>query len=439
MLQEPPSPPPPPLAGAPLARTSGTPGRTLLAPAAAQAQARAPALKVEVLAEGLARPWALGLLPDGEALLTERAGRLWRLPSLKAGTARPLRLSGVPKVRAQGQGGLLDVQPTPKFAETGEIVFAASVGNFTRLGTEVFRATLSSSRLTNVSRIFRAEPKPFGGRHFGCRLRFDSSGHLLFPVGDRGARDRAQDLGDDSGKFHRITLDGEPAPGNPFLAREGARETIYALGTRNAQGFAIRPATGTPWFHEHGPRGGDEVNILRPGANYGWPLVSHGDEYSGGRVSDATEAPGIDPPLWVWIPSIAPSGMDFWDPNADAHGGNGGDTPDTPDIPGALPPGVAPESAPELWGESIFLGGLVSRSLVRLALAPQGAEEGPPQRAPTGAGPTPAGTSGARPVFQQHYLENQARIREVRTHNSTLLLLTDHPRNGQLLRVRGEW
>ena len=354
--------------------------------------------RVRPLLEELVHPWALGLLPDGAGLISERDGRLSLVEGLAQGRSnlRPVRLSGLPKLQATGQGGLMDIQPVPDFATSGEVIFAASVADsWRRLSTEIFRARLSGSRLTNVSRIFTCEPKSRGGRHFGCRIRFDATGAIVFALGDRGEKDRARDLADDAGKVHRITLDGVPAEGNPYLgAGEAVRETIYAVGTRNAQGMAVHPATGEIWFHEHGPRGGDEVNLLQSGADYGWPKTTHGRAYTGGKIGIGAEAPGITAPLWVWVPSIAPSGMDFWLGSASDAGG---------------------------FSDSIFVGALAGRALVRLAISPQVNAAGEIQSL------SPA------VLREERYLEDLAyRIREVRTLYAddgktpqALLLLTD--------------
>ena len=208
-------------------------------------------------------------------------------------------------------------------------------------------------------------------------------------------KDRARDLADDAGKVHRITLDGVPAEGNPYIgAGEAVRETIYAVGTRNAQGMAVHPATGEIWFHEHGPRGGDEVNLLQSGADYGWPKTTHGRAYTGGKIGIGAEAPGITAPLWVWVPSIAPSGMDFWLGSASDAGG---------------------------FSDSIFVGALAGRALVRLAISPQVNAAGEIQSLPPAV------------LREERYLEDLAyRIREVRTLYAddgktpqALLLLTD--------------
>ncbi|MDA7987613.1 MAG: PQQ-dependent sugar dehydrogenase [Alphaproteobacteria bacterium] len=351
-------------------------------PARAQNRVR---FKIEILQDNLSSPWALGLLPDGGALLSERSGRLFLLDTPAA--PRKQRISGLPKINAGGQGGLLDVQPTPNFADTGEIVFAAAVGDGGRVGTEVFRARLAGARLAEVERIFAAEPKSRGGRHFGCRLRFTRDGDLVFGLGERGDPPRARDPDDDAGKIHRIRLDGAPASGNPFADGDGAgRATVVASGTRNSQGLEVHPRTGAVWFHEHGPRGGDEVNLLRVGADYGWPLTTHGRAYSGGSIGVGPEAAGIESPLWVWVPSIAPSGMDFW--------------------------------FGEPFGESLFAGALAGRLLARLTL------------------------SGESVVSEERYLEDWGRrIREVRTEYDgagvprSLLILTDESRDAVLARL----
>ena len=387
-----------------LASTAAVAVATTGAGKALEAQTLEP--RVSPVLEGLSHPWGLGLLPDGAGLISQRDGQLLLVEGLTKNRSdlRPVRISGLPKLKATGQGGLLDVQPLPDFTTSGEIVFAASVADITRkLSTEIFRARLSGSRLTNVSRIFVCEPKSRGGRHFGCRIRFDETGALVFALGDRGERDRARDLTDDAGKVHRITVDGLPASGNPYLgaiggagdrAEDQVRETIYASGTRNAQGMAVHPATQEIWFHEHGPRGGDEVNLLQGGADYGWPKTTHGRAYTGGKIGVGPEALGVTAPLWVWVPSIAPSGMDFWLGSAS----------------GAVP-----------FGDSIFVGALAGRVLVRLTISPQVNAAGEVPSLPTTV------------LAEERYLENLShRIREVRTLYAddgktpqALLLLTD--------------
>ena len=268
--------------------------------------------RVTTFATGLVNPWGATFLPDGSLLVTERPGRL-RLVARDGALSAPL--AGVPPVVAASQGGLLDVQAAPDFGTTREVYFCgagmAEGGALTRL----FRARLSPDGrgLEDVRTLLDATPAQATGRqHYGCRIAFGRDGFLFVSTGERNDRARAQRLDDLAGKVLRLTRDGQPAPGNPFLGRADARPEIYSYGHRNPQGLAINPGTGTLFEAEFGPRGGDEINVIRPGANYGWPVVSHGREYHGPRISDRPDAPGIESPAHVWVPSVSPSGIAFY-------------------------------------------------------------------------------------------------------------------------------
>lgn len=265
--------------------------------------------RLETVAEGLAHPWSLAFLPNGDMLVTEREGQL---RVIRNGKLEAAPVSGLPELVVSGQGGLLEVLLHPEF-ETNRTLFL-SYAHRAREGmtTRVARAQLDGDRLTNVEVIFEALPRSGGGRHFAGRMEFDRAGNLYVAVGDRGDMDRAQDRGDDAGGVHRITPDGAPAPGNPFLSDDGAEDTFFTYGNRNIQGMTIHPETGEIWSHEHGPRGGDEINILRAGTNYGWPEITYGIDYSGLPITSETEKPGMAQPLHYWDPSIAPSGMAFY-------------------------------------------------------------------------------------------------------------------------------
>lgn len=283
--------------------------------AAAQPETPVPSeratFRVTTFARGLDHPWGAAFLPDGSLLVTERPGRL-RLVAPDGTVSAPL--AGVPPVVAAGQGGLLDVQAAPDFAATREIFFCAAGAAEGGVLTRLFRARLSPDGrgLEDVQRLLDADPPQAEGRqHYGCRIAFGRDGFLYVSTGERNDRRRAQRLDDLAGKVLRLTRDGQPAPGNPFLGRADARPEIYSYGHRNPQGLAIQPETGTLFEAEFGPRGGDEINVIRPGANYGWPVVSHGREYHGPRISDRTEAPGIKGPRHVWVPSVSPSGIAF--------------------------------------------------------------------------------------------------------------------------------
>ncbi|MCG7201179.1 PQQ-dependent sugar dehydrogenase [Marinobacter pelagius] len=292
--------------------------------------------QLEVVAEGLEHPWSLAFLPDGTQLVTERAGRLRMIRDGKLVSAP---LAGVPELVVAGQGGLLDVLLHPDY-ESNQILFL-SYAHRSREGmtTRVARARLDGMALTDVNVIFEALPRSNTTRHFAGRMEFDREGNLYVAVGDRGEMDRAQDLGDDAGGVHRITIDGKPVPNNPFMDQAGARDTFFTYGNRNIQGMTIHPETGDIWTHEHGPRGGDEINILSAGTNYGWPEITYGIDYSGLPITMHTEKEGMAQPLHYWDPSIAPSGMAFY----------------------------TGERFPE-WQGDLFVGALKMRKLVRLEI-----------------------------------------------------------------------
>lgn len=266
--------------------------------------------RIETLLSGLEHPWSLAFLPDGRLLVTERPGRL---VLFDPATRRHTRLTGVPAVVARQQGGLLDVAIHPDFAANGRVYlsYAGRVGN--GLSTHVGHGRLVDGRLEGFRVIFRAEPGIGSGQHFGSRLVFDRGGFLFVTIGDHGTRDSAQELATHMGKVLRLNGDGTAPPDNPFVKVTGARPEIYSYGHRNPQGMTLHPRTGAIWIHEHGPRGGDEINLLKPGANFGWPRVTHGREYFGPSIGPAHPQPGFESPRHFWNPSIAPSGMAFYD------------------------------------------------------------------------------------------------------------------------------
>jgi len=266
--------------------------------------------RVVTLVGGLDYPWGLAFLPGGDMLITERPGRLLRVD---AETLQPRTVRGLPPIAAVGQGGLLDVALHPDFISNQLVYFSFSGADDDGLGTEVGRGRLAGDALEDVEVIFRALPKSRGGLQFGSRLLFDNDGRLLITLGDRRDRQRAQDLGDHAGSVVRINDDGSVPADNPFVGTAGARPEIYAYGNRNAQGIAMDPASGRIWSHEHGPQGGDELNILAPGRNYGWPVITYGRNYvTGTRIGEGTHKQGMEQPLRYWTPSIAPSGMTFY-------------------------------------------------------------------------------------------------------------------------------
>ena len=293
--------------------------------------------QLETIAEGLAHPWALAFLPDGSQLVTERNGQLRRI---RDGKLQRVPIEGLPDLVVSGQGGLLDVILHPDF-ENNQTLFLSYAHKVSREGmtTRVARATLQGDRLEDVEVIFEAMPRGDTSRHFAGRMEFDAEDRLYVAVGDRGKMDRAQLTDDDAGGVHRITIEGDPAPGNPFLDDSAVNDSFFTYGNRNIQGMTIHPETGEIWSNEHGPRGGDEINIIRAGNNYGWPTVTYGIDYSGATISNKTTMEGVTDPLHYWDPSIAPSGMAFY----------------------------TGEQFPE-WQGDLFVGALKMRKLVRLRI-----------------------------------------------------------------------
>lgn len=265
--------------------------------------------RVATVAGGLDQPWSLAFLPDGRLLVTEKAGRM-RLVA----DGKPLPpLFGVPDVDDGGQGGLLDVVLSPNFASDRSVFFSFSEPGSRGNGTAVARAVLDGTRLAGLKVIFRQEPKVSSRAHFGSRLVFGRDGNLFVTLGDRfSRRDEAQNLGNHIGKVVRITPDGGVPRDNPLVQRSGARPEIWSWGHRNVQGAALHPRSGALWVHEHGPQGGDELNIAAAGGNHGWPVITAGREYgSGAAIGEGEARAGIAPALRTWVPSVAPSGMAF--------------------------------------------------------------------------------------------------------------------------------
>lgn len=301
-----------------------------------------PSIQVTTVAEGLEHPWALAFLPDGGMLVTERPGRL-RHVTAEGDLSDPI--AGVPEVDARGQGGLLDVALDPRFGENRLVYLSYAEAGEGGNGTAVARGRLGEdlTSLSDVEVIFRQQPKEDSTAHFGSRLVFDGEGHLFVTLGERSDarfRVQAQDLNSHLGKIVRINPDGSVPQDNPFVGQEGALAEIWSYGNRNVQAAAINPQTGVLWEIEHGPRGGDELNIVEPGANYGWPVVSLGVNYDGSPVGEGVQqAEGMVDPIYSWTPVIAPSGMIFYQGDA------------FPD-----------------WQGDLFVGGLASTALVRLEL-----------------------------------------------------------------------
>ena len=265
-----------------------------------------------VMETGLEEPWALAFLPDGRLLVTERPGRL-RI--IEGGRLLPEPVRGLPPVYG-GEGGLLDVAIHPRYAAGQDWIYL-SYGDKTPDGrgmAAVLRGRLRHGALVDQQQIFKADPALYrsGGQRFGSRLLFDKENHLFFSVGDRAHPGDEQDLSRPNGKVHRVNDDGSIPQDNPFVHRAGALPSIWTYGHRNPQGLAFHPVTGELWESEHGPRGGDELNILQPGHNYGWPVITYGMNYSGTPITDRLSREGMDQPVTYWVPSIAASPIAFY-------------------------------------------------------------------------------------------------------------------------------
>ncbi|MGE7993532.1 PQQ-dependent sugar dehydrogenase [Pseudomonas sp. NPDC089554] len=343
-------------------------------------------LTVSTLADGLRNPWALAFLPGGkDMLVTERSGNL-RVVTADGKVGPPL--SGVPKVWAKGQGGLLDVVLSPEFAKDRTVYLSfAEEGNDGKAGTAVGRGQLSQdmARLENFNVIFRQMPKLSDGNHFGSRLVFDRDGFLFIALGENNQRPTSQDLDKLQGKIVRILPDGEVPKDNPFVGRDNVRPEIWSFGHRNQQGAALNPWTGKLWTHEHGPRGGDEINIPEPGKNYGWPIATHGINYSLLPIPEAKgkHVDGMVDPHHVWEKSPAISGMAFYD---------------SPTF--------------KAWDHNLFIGALSSQELIRLQL------------------------DGDKIVHEERLLGDLgARIRDVRVGPDGYLYVLTDATDGALLKV----
>ncbi|WP_085665509.1 PQQ-dependent sugar dehydrogenase [Pseudomonas sp. B5(2017)] len=360
----------------------------LLAQAAAEQQFRSEegTLTVSTLADGLRNPWALAFLPGGkDMLVTERAGNL-RVVNAEGKVGPPI--SGVPKVWAEGQGGLLDVVLSPEFAKDRTVYLSyAEEGSDGKAGTAVGRGQLSQDRvrLENFNVIFRQQPKLSEGNHFGSRLVFDRDGYLFIALGENNQRPTTQDLDKLQGKIVRILPDGEVPRDNPFVGKDNVRPEIWSFGHRNQQGAALNPWTGKLWTHEHGPRGGDEINIPEPGKNYGWPIATHGINYSLLPIPEAKgkHVQGMVDPHHVWEKSPGISGMAFYD-----------------------------SSRFKAWDHNLFIGALATQELIRLQL------------------------DGDKVVHEERLLgELKARIRDVRVGPDGYLYVLTDDKDGALLKV----
>jgi len=265
----------------------------------------------ELYVEGIDVPWGMAWLPNGDMLVTERSGELYLIRDGEIVST----IGNLPDdIDVNGQGGLLDVDVHPNYEETGWIYFSysSSSGEGDGSNTAIMRAKLDGYNLSDTEMLYKASPNSKRGQHYGSRIEFDRDGYLFFTIGDRGDRDvNPQSLSIDGGKVYRIHDDGSIPEDNPFVGQDGTLPAIWSYGHRNQQGMAMNPATGIMWAHEHGPRGGDEINIIKPGKNYGWPILSFGINYSGTSFAEGTYRDGMEPPVTYWDPSIAPSGMTF--------------------------------------------------------------------------------------------------------------------------------
>ena len=269
---------------------------------------------LDLVVPDLELPWGIAMLPDHSLLITEKSGLLIHFKE-----GNKTEIGGLPKTYVRGQGGLMGIAVHPDFTNNQRIYFtqSSSIASDDDGGnTALYSATLEGNQLIDVRLLYKAQPNTRVGRHFGSRIVFDNEGYLYFTVGDRGKRDvYPQDLNLDGGKVYRLHDDGRIPEDNPFAGVSGAKKAIYSYGHRNPQGIARHPETGAIWTHEHGPLGGDEINIIHAGANYGWPVITYGKNYSGTTITKETSRTGMEQPLYYWIPSIAPSGMAFVNSN----------------------------------------------------------------------------------------------------------------------------
>jgi len=338
--------------------------------------------RIETVAEGLEHPWSLAFLPDGSMLVTERVGRLRLITA--DGELQDEPVSGLPDVFVQSQAGLKDVVLDPEFAENQRLFISYSCGNRRANHTCLVRARWNDGELQQVEEIFRAQPAKSGAAHYGARIAFLPDHTLLLTIGDGfNYREEAQNKGNHIGSTVRLDRDGNAPDDNPYRDEEGAAPELYSIGHRNAQAILYDPESGRVYSNEHGPRGGDKINVIEPGRNYGWPVITYGVDYTGAQITPYTEKPGMEQPLVDWTPSIAPSGMTLYD----------GD--------------LFPD-----WRGDLFSGALAARKVQRVML-----EDGQ--------------VTGEEALFQ----DLGKRIRDVRTGpEGAIYLLTDHS-DGQVLRV----
>lgn len=264
----------------------------------------------ETIVDGIDIPWGLDFISENDLLVTEKSGILYRVVD---GQKTPV--TGIPEIYIRGQGGLLDIALHPDFNSNSIIYMTLSSsieGDEKGGNTALYSAQLKGNKLENAQLLYKATPNTKKGQHWGSRIVFDQDGHLFFSIGDRGNRDvNPQDITRDGGKIYRLNLDGSIPKDNPFVDTNNAKKAIYSYGHRNPQGMVMNPKTGEVWEHEHGPQGGDEINIIKSGVNFGWPTITYGINYSGTQITDKTAMPDMAQPFYYWVPSIAPSGMAF--------------------------------------------------------------------------------------------------------------------------------
>lgn len=293
-------------------------------------------LTTELVAEGFDSPWGMEWLPNGDMLVTDKPGKMWIVPK---GSNKATEIKGVPEVYNNGQGGLLGLVLHPEYGSNGWIYISYSAKGDGGGNTVITRAKLKNNELVEQETIFQAAPLTRSGVHFGGRMDFDRDGYLFFSVGERGEMENAQTLTNHCGKIHRIFDDGRVPEDNPFVEIPGAMPTIWSYGHRNSQGLMFHPDSWELYEHEHGPKGGDEVNIVQKGKNYGWPRITYGINYNGDIISNDTAKPGMEQPIHYWVPSIAPCGMTFL--SSDKYPG---------------------------WMGNLFVGALAGQTLARLEI-----------------------------------------------------------------------
>jgi len=337
--------------------------------------------KLITVTEGLEHPWGMVFLPDKRLLVTERPGRLRIIHN---GQLDPKPVTGLPDIKASGQGGLLDIALHPDYEQNQWIYFSYVSENHNGMGTEVARAKLIGKKLTELQVIFTLAEKSDTSRHFGGRLLFDKAHYLYISIGDRGNRPRAQKLSDHAGSMIRLHDNGRIPADNPYVSRQGIKPEIFSYGHRNPQGIALHPETGEIWSHEHGPQGGDELNLIKKGLNYGWPVITYGVNYGiGTKIGEGTHKSGMQQPIYYWVPSIAPSGFTFYTGNK---------------FPG--------------WKNNLLVGSLKFQQLVRLKL------------------------KGKNIVYEERFLTRKlGRIRDVKTGPDGYIYILTDARNGKLIRL----